>query len=83
MKEKDESGNLVLAAEMRYFPKLGGMSDKDIKQNKFEGPFRIYRAKAMDVGPTGDYTVVETGGESPTDYSWSSTMGPSTTSSIG
>lgn len=57
MYEKDEQGRNALSVEMRYFPKLGGVSAQEMKSRKFEGPFRIYRAQINDSN-TGTWHIV-------------------------
>jgi hypothetical protein len=77
LEETDQRGRSVLAAEMRYFPKLGGVSGEEMRKRKLDGPFRIHRANVLDGNPTGTWELLG-GGQDCLDFSsWSTTCGPS------
>ena len=54
MEELDVKGAPASVAEMRYFPKLWGMSEQEIRAREFEGPFRIFRGGNLG-DPTGTW----------------------------
>ena len=58
MYENGERGR-ALAAELRYYPKLGGMSSSDIESRNFEEPFRIYRAAINNPNNTGTWHILD------------------------
>jgi hypothetical protein len=71
MYERGEGGGTALAAELRYFPKLGGVSAEDMRAREFEGPFRIYRAHLLQ-DPRGVWSVQGAASHC-MDYNWALT----------
>ena len=63
MEELDVKGAPASVAELRDFPKLGGMSELEIKARKFEGPFRLFRGSNHLGDPTGTWHCLGLGGK--------------------